>query len=64
MKAADLRRLSPDELAAKLKDLRQGLFNQRLKKQTGQLENTATLRSGRRELARALTVCREKGGAA
>jgi large subunit ribosomal protein L29 len=64
MKASDLRNLTPDELAAKLKDLRQTLFNQRLKKQTGQLENTATLRSGRRDLARALTVSREKGGAA
>jgi len=60
MKASDLRSLAPDELAAKVRDLRQALFNQRLKKQTGQLEKTSTLRAGRRDLARALTVSREK----
>ena len=60
MKASDLRSLTPDELGAKVRDLRQALFNRRLKKQTGQLENTATLRVSRRDVARALTVSREK----
>ena len=60
MKASDLRSLTPDELGAKVRDLRQALFNRRLKKQTGQLENTATLRASRRDVARALTVSREK----
>jgi large subunit ribosomal protein L29 len=60
MKAADLRKLTPDELTARVLDLRQALFNRRLKKATGQLENTATLRASRRDLARALTVSQEK----
>lgn len=63
MKASDLRTLSPEELGAKVRDLRQALFNRRLKKQTGQLENTATLRISRRDVARALTVGREKRSA-
>ena len=63
MKASDLRKLTPDELSARLNDLRQALFNRRLKKATGQLENTATLRASRRDLARALTVSREKRSA-
>ena len=60
MKAADLRKLTPDELVARVNDLRHALFNRRLKKATGQLENTATLRASRRDLARALTVSQEK----
>ena len=60
MKAADLRKLTPDELRARVIDLRQALFNRRLKRATGQLENTATLRASRRDLARALTVSQEK----
>ena len=63
MKASDLRKIAPDELAGKVRDLRQALFNRRLKKQTGQLENTATLRTSRRDLARALTISREKRSA-
>jgi large subunit ribosomal protein L29 len=63
MKASDLRTLTPDELSARVHSLRQALFNRRLKKATGQLENTATLRASRRDLARALTVSREKGSA-
>jgi large subunit ribosomal protein L29 len=63
MKASDLRTLTPEELTAKVRDLRQAHFNRRLKKQTGQLENTATLRTSRREVARALTVSREKRSA-
>ena len=60
MKASDLRKLTPEELTARVRDLRQALFTRRLKKATGQLENTATLRASRRDLARALTVSHEK----
>ena len=63
MKASDLRKLTSEELSGRLNDLRKGLFNRRLKKATGQLENTATLRASRRDLARALTVSREKRSA-
>jgi len=63
MKAGELRGLSLDELAAKSEELRREFFNVRVKKATGQLENTARLRTLRREVARVETVLREKRGA-
>lgn len=61
MRAAELRKLSPEELAQKSEELRQELFRARVQKATGQLEKTATLRALRRELARCLTVLHQKG---
>jgi large subunit ribosomal protein L29 len=63
MKAEGLRELSLDELVAKADELRRELFNVRVKKATGQLENTARLRTLRRDVARTETVLREKRGA-
>jgi large subunit ribosomal protein L29 len=63
MKSADLRGLSVEELEAKSIELRGELFNVKIKKTTGQLENTAKLRTLRRDIARAETVLREKRGA-
>ncbi len=40
---------------------RQELFNLRFQHATGQLENTARLMSAKRELARGLTVARQRG---
>ena len=63
MKASDLRSLTPDELEGKVRDLRQALFNQRLKKQTGQLEKTARVKQVRRDIARIKTIAAEKAAA-
>lgn len=63
MKAEELRALPGDELAAKGRELRDQLWNARMKKATGQLENTALLRTLRRDIARVETVLREKRGA-
>ena len=63
MKASELRDLTAEELVAKTRELRDELFNARIKKTTGQLENTAKLRSLRRDIARAETVLRERRGA-
>ncbi len=63
MKASELRELSVDELVAKARELRDELFNARVKHSTGQLENWAKLASLRRNVARAETVIREKSGA-
>jgi large subunit ribosomal protein L29 len=63
MKAGELRELSLDELGAKSDELRRELFNVRVKKATGQLEDTARLRTLRRDVARVETVLREKRGA-
>jgi len=62
MKASDLRQLQPDELEARIRDLRDALFSQKIKHATGQLENTAGVRATRRDLARALTVQNERSG--
>ena len=63
MKAGELRELSDDELAAKGRDLRSELFNVKVKRSTGQLENTALARKLRRDIARVESVLREKLGA-
>jgi large subunit ribosomal protein L29 len=63
MKASELRDLKLEELLAKTRELRGELFNARIKKTTGQLENTAKLRTLRRDIARAETVLRERRGA-
>ena len=63
MKSAEFRELSLEELEAKSQELRSELFNVKIRKATGQLENTAKLRLLRREIARAETILREKRGA-
>jgi large subunit ribosomal protein L29 len=63
MKAAELRDLAVSELTAKGRELRDQLWNARMKKATGQLENTALLRTLRRDIARVETVLRQKRGA-
>lgn len=60
MKASELRENTRDELAEKEKELAQQLFNLRLQKVTGQLENANKMQQTRRDLARVLTVLREK----
>jgi large subunit ribosomal protein L29 len=60
MKPAEFRELSLDELQAKGQDLRSEAFNVRIKRSTGQLENTARLKELRRDIARVETIIREK----
>ena len=63
MKASEIRDLADSELLAKSRELRGELFNVKVKRSTGQLENTAKLQQLRREIARVETVLREKRGA-
>jgi len=60
MTAKELRELSEDELGAKARELRVELFNLKVKKSTGQLEDTARLAGLRRDVARVETVLRER----
>ena len=60
MKAADLRDLPYDELKEKLAAAKEELFNLRFQMATNQLDNTAHIRSTRREVARIATVMREQ----
>ena len=63
MKPKEWRDLGLEEVEAKLDQLRGELFMARIRKETGQLENTAKLRLLRRDIARAETILREKRGA-
>ena len=61
MKASQLRETREEELLQRIDDLRESIFNLRVKATTKELANTSQLRAERRELARILTVLREKG---
>jgi large subunit ribosomal protein L29 len=61
MKAAELRDLQDPALLERIQTMRRDLFGLRLQHATGELENTAGLRSAKRDLARALTVARQRG---
>jgi large subunit ribosomal protein L29 len=61
MKASEVHDLKDDELVAKLIDAKQEAFNLRFRHATGELENTARLATTRRDVARLLTVARERG---
>jgi large subunit ribosomal protein L29 len=63
MKAKELRDLSQQELETKAAEIRGELWSARIKKATGQLENSALLGKLRRDRARVETVLREKLGA-
>ena len=63
MKATEIRDLSQEELEAKSRELRDELFNVKVKRATGQLENTAMLGQLRRDIARVESVLRDKRGA-
>ena len=61
MKAAEAHDLKDQELIAKLIDAKQEAFNLRFRRATGELENTARIGVARRDVARLLTVARERG---
>ena len=62
MKAADLRDLTLEELQAKLKEVSEELFNLNFQHSRQQLDNTARLRQARKDLARVMTVLKQKAG--
>jgi len=63
VKASEIRSLSEPELVAKSRELRDELFNARVKRATGQLENTAKLQQLRRDVARVETLLTQMRGA-
>ena len=60
MNAKELRDMPAKELAEHLATLRKDLFGLRFANATGELENTAGIARAKRDLARALTVTRER----
>jgi large subunit ribosomal protein L29 len=60
MDIQEVRSLSTGELASRLDDFYQELFNLRFQRATGQLSNTARKREVKRSIARIKTVLRER----
>ena len=58
--ATELRELSGSDLAEKLSESKQELFNLRFQAATGQLDNHARLRAVRSDIARIYTIIRER----
>jgi len=63
VKASTLRDQSVDELRQRVTELREEMFNLRFRNNLRQLDNPLKIRESRRELARVLTVLRQKEGA-
>jgi large subunit ribosomal protein L29 len=60
LKARQLRDMTDEELEEQMVQTRKELFNLRFQSATGALENSARLRSAKREIARILTVKTER----
>ena len=60
MDASELRELPDDELRQELADHKEELFNLRFQVVTGQLDNPRRIKQVKREIARVLTVMRER----
>lgn len=60
MKPAEIRELSDEALAEKLKDCRAELFNLRFQMATSQLDNTARVNIVKKDIARVLTEQRAR----
>jgi len=64
MKTTELRKKDVAGLQVEVKELQKAHFGLRMQKATQQLNNTATLRVARRDIARAKTILVEKQAAA
>ena len=60
MKIVDIRKMSAEELDAKLKELKSELFNLRFQHAINQLENPHKIAEIKKEIARVMTILREK----
>ena len=60
VKPTAIREMGPDEIRARVAELREELFNLRFRNTMKQLDNPLKIRESRREMARLLTVLKEK----
>jgi large subunit ribosomal protein L29 len=60
MKAAEIRRLSSEELSQRLNDSADDLFRLKFQLISGQLQNHRRIREAKREIARIKTIIRER----
>jgi large subunit ribosomal protein L29 len=63
-KASRYREMTADEIQTRVAELREELFNLRFRNTMKQLDNPLKIRESRREMARLLTVLKEKESAA
>ena len=60
MDVRDIRKLSDEKLYDQLEDLKEALFNLRFQEAFGQLEDSNSIRRAKRDVARVLTIMRER----
>ena len=60
MKTKELHELTVDELNVKLKELKEELFNLRFRHAIGQLENPASLKTCKKDIAKIKTILRAR----
>ena len=60
MKVKELRDMTPDALEAKLRELKEELFNLRFQHAINQLENPHKIVETKRDIARVMTILNEK----
>ncbi|MBC7326679.1 50S ribosomal protein L29 [bacterium] len=61
MRAAELREKTNEELLQQYAELKQELFNLRIQRETKQLANPKRMSAVRKDIARILTILRERG---
>jgi large subunit ribosomal protein L29 len=64
IKAGAIREMTADDIVARVAELREELFNLQFRNTMKQLDNPLKIRESRREMARLLTVLKEKERAA
>lgn len=62
MTVKEVRDLEINQLESQVKELKHELFNLKLQKTLGQLQNTAQIKKVRRDIARMKTILTEKTG--
>ena len=60
MKANEMTAMTAEQLTEKVKELKTELFNLRFQLATGQLQNTVQIKNVKRDIARAMTILRQK----
>jgi large subunit ribosomal protein L29 len=61
VKASEVHNLKDDELLERLRQATDEQFSLRFQHATGELENTARLAAAKRDVARLLTIAKERG---
>jgi large subunit ribosomal protein L29 len=64
VRPSEIRDLSDDEIKHKVDEFRQELFNLKVQNSTGQLENNSRISKVKKDIARILTIIRERALAA